>query len=323
MAATVLRVKRKRGAEPVEALLLACKRLRVGSEDGEPGPAEHVVRTLFRLAATVGARDDPVQRHVREAITKDKALLTLKPSGTSAQRIQLSARASCQAASQENRYKVVASHRRNLGTEVVSESRSGDVKSVQQSRTETSGIECEQDRDSWKKTERTFVSNKDDGSAAEIQVFDIIQHDEQLEKDDGGSKHEGSKDPGPWQDDPQAILCNSIRMIREKLTVSDSGHGEHRENMEEYVYDIYYTDSYITGGEIQDILSVVPCYEENELVSEEVMADEAYEDDDDENEENNWRNDYPDEDAFDENYWNSEEDSDEEDGNHRQRIKDA
>ncbi|XP_067853804.1 probable RNA polymerase II nuclear localization protein SLC7A6OS [Heptranchias perlo] len=323
MAAAVLRVKRKRGAEPAEALLLACKRLRSGGEPGEQGPGEHVLRTLFKLAGTIGSQDDPVQRHVREAISKDKALQALKPSETSAQRIQFCARASRQAASQERRYKVIASHRRNLSAEEVSESQSGDVKNDRQSGTETSGAQRELDRDSWKKSDTTSGSNKDGvESAGEIQVFDIVQNDEQIEKDKGGSKHKGSKDPGPGQDDPQAILCNSVRMIREKLTVSDSGQGaEHRENMEEYVYDIYYTDSYITGGGIQDILSVVPYYEENELVGEEMIADEAYEDEDDENEENNWRNDYPDEDAFDENYWNSEEDMEEEDGNHRQHIK--
>ncbi|XP_078400169.1 putative RNA polymerase II nuclear localization protein SLC7A6OS isoform X3 [Cetorhinus maximus] len=278
MAAAVLRVKRKRGEEPAEALLLACKRLRTGGESGEPGHGEHVMRTLFKLAATVGAQDDPVQRHVREAISKDKALLALKPSETSVQRIQLYARASRQTASQENRYKVIASHRRNFSTEA-SEPQSGDVKHVHQSGTKTSGAQCEQNWDSWKNS-------------------------------------------GPGQNDPQEILCNSVRMIREKLTVSDSGPGaEHRENMEEYVYDIYCTDSYFTGGGIQDILSVVPCHEENELVGDEVIADEAYEDEDDENEENNWRNDYPDEDSF-ENYWNSEEDSEEEDGNRRLYTKD-
>ncbi|XP_041048554.1 probable RNA polymerase II nuclear localization protein SLC7A6OS isoform X1 [Carcharodon carcharias] len=322
MAAAVLRVKRKRGEEPAEALLLACKRLRTGGESGEPGPGEHVVRTLFKLAATVGARDDPVQRHVRETISKDKALLALKPSETSVQRIQLYARASRQTASQENRYKVIASHRRNFSTEA-SEPQSGDVKHVHQTGTKTSGAQCEQNRDSWKKAYTASGSNKDGvGPAAEIQVFDIVQHDEQLEKDEEGSRHNGSKDSGPGQNDPQEILCNSVRMIREKLTVSDSGPGaEHRENMEEYVYDIYCTDSYFTGGGIQDILSVVPCHEENELVGDEVIADEAYEDEDDENEENNWRNDYPDEDSF-EKYWNSEEDSEEEDGNHRLYTKD-
>ncbi|XP_020370793.1 probable RNA polymerase II nuclear localization protein SLC7A6OS [Rhincodon typus] len=319
MAAAVLRVKRKRGAEPAEAFLLACKRLRAADEAGEPGSGQHVVRTLFKLAATVGTPDDPVPRHVKEALSKDKALLALKPSETSVRRIQLCARASCKTTSEKNRYKVIASHRRTFSTEF-SESQSDDVKCAHQPETETSGDRCEENQDSWKET--SFRCNKDNvESAAEIQVFDVVQHNEHLEKDERDSEHKLFKDPDLEQDDTEIVLCNSVKMIREKLAVSDSGPGtQHRENMEEYVYDIYYTDSYITGDEIQGILSVMPCYEENELVVDELIADEAYEDEDDENEENNWRNDYPDEDSS-ESYWNSEEDSEEEDENYRQCIR--
>ncbi|XP_051884305.1 probable RNA polymerase II nuclear localization protein SLC7A6OS [Pristis pectinata] len=303
MAAAVLRVKRKRGAEAAEALLLACKRPRAG---GEPVPGEQVVRTLFRLAGTVGSQDDTVQRHFKEAISKDKALLALKPSGTSAQRVQLSVRASCQAASQEGRYKVIASHRRNLLKSQLGDEESG---------TETSGAQAEEG-DSQKKSSTSSGSSQDDiGSAEEIEVFDIVQREE----DKADLEHRRCKDSGPGEDDPQTILCNSVRMIREKLTLSDCGLGaQHRENMEEYVYDIYYTDGYISGGGIQDILSVVPYYEEHELINDEVIADETCEDEDDENEENNWRNDYPDEDD-----WNREEDTDEEDGHSSSEEEDS
>ncbi|XP_048402408.1 probable RNA polymerase II nuclear localization protein SLC7A6OS [Stegostoma tigrinum] len=320
MAAAVLRVKRKRGAEPAEAFLLACKRLRAADEAGEPGSGQHVVRTLFKLAATVGTPDDPVSRHVKEALSKDKALLALKPSETSVRRIQLCARASCKATSEKNRYKVIASYRRTFSTEF-SESQSDDVKCIHQPETETSGDRCGENQDSWKET--SFRCNKGNvEAAAEIQVLDVVQQNEHLEKDERDSEHKAFKDPDLEQDDTEIVLCNSVKMIREKLAVSDSGPGtRHRENMEEYVYDIYYTDSCITGDEIQDILSVIPCYEENELVVDELIADEAYEDEDDENEENNWRNDYPDEDSS-ESYWNSEEDSEEEDESYRQCFKD-
>ncbi|XP_072403834.1 probable RNA polymerase II nuclear localization protein SLC7A6OS isoform X4 [Chiloscyllium punctatum] len=311
MAAAVLRVKRKRGAEPAEAFLLACKRLRAADEAGAPDCGQHVVRAYFKLAATVGSRDAPV----KAVLSKDKALLALKPSDTSVRRVQMCARASRKAASEKNRYKVIASHRTKFSTEF-SESQSDDVKCAHQAGAETFGDRCEENGDSWKET--SLRCNKENvESAAEIQVFDIVQHDERLEKYEEDSEHKLPKDPDLVQDDTE-ILCNSVKMIREKLVVSDSGPGtEHRENMEEYVYDIYYTDSCITGDEIQGILSVMPCYEENELVVDEMIADEAYEDEDDENEENNWRNDYPDEDSS-ESYWNSEDNSEEEDHNHRQ-----
>lgn len=50
--AAVLRVQRKRGgAEPAEALLLACKRLRA-----EPGQGAPVERGVFKLVATVSSK---------------------------------------------------------------------------------------------------------------------------------------------------------------------------------------------------------------------------------------------------------------------------
>ncbi|XP_069757254.1 probable RNA polymerase II nuclear localization protein SLC7A6OS isoform X2 [Narcine bancroftii] len=295
MAAAVLRVKRKRGAEAAEALLLACKRPRT---DGEPAPQQQVVRTLFRIAATVGSQDDTLQQHVKEAIFKEKALLALKPSSASAQRAHVNVRASRQAARQEGRYKVIASHRRNCLKSL------NDENIDQKSDSNTS--EAQEEGGCQKINGTASTSGKDGiGSAEEIEVFDVVHHEE----DKGDSKHKHCTDFGPEGDGLETIVCNSVKMIREKLTVSDCGLGlEHRENMEEYVYDIYYTDGYIIGGGIQDILSVVPYYEEHELISDKLIADETYEDEDDENEENNWRNDYPDEDD-----WKSEEDMDKED----------
>lgn len=67
--------------------------------------------------------------------------------------------------------------------------------------------------------------------------------------------------------DPETVLCNSVKMIREKLSVSTHGAGaEHREKEEDYVYDLYYQET-ATPGWIQDILSVRPYTEEGELVS--------------------------------------------------------
>lgn len=56
-------------------------------------------------------------------------------------------------------------------------------------------------------------------------------------------------------------------MIREKLAVlSDSTGTEHREKEDDYVYDLYYQET-ATPGWIQDILSVRPYSDEQELVS--------------------------------------------------------
>uniref|UniRef100_H3A346 Probable RNA polymerase II nuclear localization protein SLC7A6OS n=1 Tax=Latimeria chalumnae TaxID=7897 RepID=H3A346_LATCH len=269
MAATVLRVKRKRVADPAEALLLACKRSRAepgGAAEGSGSPRGELDNSVFKLAATVSSQNDPVQKHVREAISREKAARLRRPSSASAQRIQTMLWQAQQASRQENRYRVVASHRANSLLEEL-----GDAATGKQAEIEAVGTEA-----------------KDNGAVGDVvgqefQVFDIIQ--------EGETKLSSETS----LEDPDAILCNSVAMIREKLSVSDSGRGAaHREKEDDYVYDIYYMETGMSGW-IQDILSVVPYREETELVDEDPNPAEVYDDEDDENEENNWRNEYPEE----------------------------
>lgn len=58
---TILRVKRKRGTDPADALLLACKRIRPetaqSSDESVPEPSEGVVEnSVFKLVATVATQ---------------------------------------------------------------------------------------------------------------------------------------------------------------------------------------------------------------------------------------------------------------------------
>ena len=60
---TILRVKRKRGTDPADALLLACKRIRPEGNDQQP-PGEtvpepddtEVENSVFKLVATVASQ---------------------------------------------------------------------------------------------------------------------------------------------------------------------------------------------------------------------------------------------------------------------------
>lgn len=66
--------------------------------------------------------------------------------------------------------------------------------------------------------------------------------------------------------DPEMILCNSTKMLRERLSISGDRLGEeHREQESDYVYDLYYQET-VTPGWIQDILSVRAYADEGELV---------------------------------------------------------
>ncbi|XP_055001409.1 probable RNA polymerase II nuclear localization protein SLC7A6OS [Sorex araneus] len=258
----VLRVKRKRSAEPAEALVLACKRLRSGAERSEAqetptqGPEGDAEKNVFQLVATVRSQEEPVEPLVRAA---------LRPARSSGQRIRRDLRESASRSRQEGRYRVVAS-RRSLGTL-------------------SPGLEP--------------TDGPGDAEAAEdagFQLFDLI-HEE-------GEPEAAGAVASCTPSNPDAILCNSVELIRERLTLSEDGPrvGPQEEQKDDYVYDIYYLEM-ATPGWIENVLSVQPYSQEWELVNNDEPSEDTYEDDDDENSESNWRNDYPDEED------NSDEDS--------------
>ncbi|CAN2389574.1 Solute carrier family 7 [Pristimantis euphronides] len=265
MEAAVLRVRRKRGAEPAGALLISCKRRRVESEA--------VSTQVFRLAATVTSQNEPVQKYVQDAISRDRATQQRPPIG-SLQRIQKDLRARKDAKRQESRYRLVSSLRPKCEEEADSKSESSQPASPAEEQQHEPG--------------NAAASAKDEGSSTgerdeTFQVLDMVQEEKE------------AVDLKPPE--PDTVLCNSVRMIRERLTVSQEEQGsEHRENPEEFVYDIYYAET-SPHNWIQDLLSVQPYRCEQELMADGDgdEPDEVYEDEDDENEESNWRNDYPDE----------------------------
>ncbi|NXY15397.1 S7A6O protein, partial [Atrichornis clamosus] len=271
--AAVLRVQRKRGGpEPAEALLLSCKRRR----------AEPVETSLFKLVATVSSKNEPVQKYVRDAITRDRAAQSLRPSLGSTQRVIQELRSSKQVQRKENRYRVVSSHRPDCtGTaalathgEAALHGDTPDSEAKEDASPEESGAVC-----------------KSSDCCGKFQLFDIVQEEEMV----GGSGVTAAN--AQQKTDPDAILCNAVEMIRERLNVSEDGKKEHCDKGEEYVYDIYYKETSAPGW-IENILSVQPYREEYEWVNEDPGPEEVYEDEDDENDENNWRNDYPEEDEF-------------------------
>ncbi|XP_026569903.1 probable RNA polymerase II nuclear localization protein SLC7A6OS [Pseudonaja textilis] len=281
--AAVLRVKRKRGGSlPAEALVLACKRFRgeagaaaeaATSSSSSPGEGE-VEKTLFKLVATVNSEAEPVDKYIQEAFTQQKGGRILRPALGSAQRIIQDLRSSKQAKRQESRYRLVTSLRPNL------------------SDGENAALRANEKESDEKK--QSSMSEKDkngstSGCCRDFQFFDIIQ-EEGVENDTPSSHLQKS--------DPDVILCNSVEMIRERLTITDNGkEAEDCLNKDEYVYDIYCTET-ATPGWIENILSVQPYTQDFDLMDEEHLPEETYEDEDDENNENNWRNDYPDEDEF-------------------------
>ncbi|KAI3376996.1 hypothetical protein L3Q82_000221 [Scortum barcoo] len=265
---TILRVKRKRGTDPADALLLACKRIRPettqssGETAPEPGEAE-VESSVFKLVATVATQQDaPVQSQVRQALARPRMAHALRPSAGSSQRIAGDLRSHKWSTRREERYRILSSHRAGLP--------GPNQQRPPQTDAPEEAEEAGREQQKW--------------ALGEIQVVDLL-HEGVEEQDKCSDKMLSS--------DPEMILCNNTKMLRERLSISGERVGEEpREQDDDYVYDLYYQET-VTPGWIQDILSVRAYADEGEL--RDVVPDlvvheeEVYEDEDDENEEGNWR----------------------------------
>ncbi|XP_053709325.1 probable RNA polymerase II nuclear localization protein SLC7A6OS [Synchiropus splendidus] len=269
---TILRVKRKRGTDPADALLLACKRIRPESAQspGEtvPEPAEaEVENTVFKLVATVATQDAPVQTQVRHALARPRVAHALRPSANSSQRLLGDLRSTKWSTRKEERYRILSSHRTGLSTPPeAQDAHTADPEAAEKT---------EKRQEKWL-------------GLGEIQVVDLVHED--VDQSKSAAKTQSL--------DPEVILCNNTKLLRERLNISGDQATEEQRNLEDdYVYDLYYQES-VTPGWIQDILSVRAYADEGELVPDLVVhEEEVYEDEDDENMESNWRNDYPDEES--------------------------
>ncbi|XP_066911556.1 probable RNA polymerase II nuclear localization protein SLC7A6OS [Clytia hemisphaerica] len=138
-------------------------------------------------------------------------------------------------------------------------------------------------KDKIKAARFTVVSNKreiSDSLADDIHLVDAIATEEDF----------------PQNDDEEALFCNSVKMIREKLKIDDGKRCEE----EDFVYDLYFAPSNTIILNADSEILQLEEYFEQIYVEDEHLGDseEFYDDEDDENAEENWRNDYPDEDEY-------------------------
>ncbi|XP_059523680.1 probable RNA polymerase II nuclear localization protein SLC7A6OS isoform X1 [Myotis daubentonii] len=234
----ILRVKRKRSEEPAEALVLACKRLRkdvveLAVQKTPPEGLEKAAeKNVFQLVATVCSQEDPVQPLLR----------ALPPPWGTHQRIRHDLRASTRKIQQEGRYRVVSS-RRPSGLLL-------------------DDLESEDARE-----------NAEAGGDAGFQLLDLVHEEGDPEAAATPAAAAAAAATASLAattsckvSDPDVILCNSVELIRERLTISEDGPsvGPREEQKDDYVYDIYYLET-ATPGWIENILSVQPLSQEWEL----------------------------------------------------------
>ncbi|XP_021940024.1 probable RNA polymerase II nuclear localization protein SLC7A6OS, partial [Zootermopsis nevadensis] len=99
--AAVVRLKRRFDEEPLEALVLACKRKK--TEDLATTKDENPFTTILNFAGTVNNREDDVASHVSKVLKKDKTKLGLRHKADVTGKL----RTELKKLAQENRLKVV------------------------------------------------------------------------------------------------------------------------------------------------------------------------------------------------------------------------
>ncbi|XP_076634131.1 female sterile (2) ltoPP43 [Colletes latitarsis] len=103
--AAVLRVKRRHDDEPLNALLIACKRIKTEeNEEAVESAASVPLTTVVTFAGTVKNQEDNVVEHIIQALKKDELKANFKHHSVD---ILKKAREKTKQASANNRYKVI------------------------------------------------------------------------------------------------------------------------------------------------------------------------------------------------------------------------
>nr|CAB3266335.1 probable RNA polymerase II nuclear localization protein SLC7A6OS [Phallusia mammillata] len=265
--ATVIRVKRKRHAEPVEALLLASKRIKQDEHfRGNSGMADiiQIEENVFRFATTVGLNakmDEAVKNKVKDAIVLHSKLNSIYKTQplTSHKRSVVGVPADHSHQDECARYKLLRVSSRN--PEFVSAHPK--IKTSENKTTESPSQPCEAIHTDTRKLSTYFTP-----------ILDV--EEQETKKCNSSIK-------------PEDILCNSVQMLREKLCLS-----EPKREDDEFVYDLYYCQGTQPTWSVKDILYVQPCRDLNLCYESHITKQTYYDEDEDSNDEDHWKNDYPD-----------------------------
>ncbi|RUS78278.1 hypothetical protein EGW08_013969 [Elysia chlorotica] len=299
--ASVIRVKRRRGEDPAEALLLSCKRLR----QSEESQSDSKIESVLSFAGTISSKSEPISCHIKEAIKRKKLHKELhpnsvdftdgKPSVTSRVRSQKAQ------ASQNNRYRVLSGKRAlELNELDVTDVDQDPAKGSEESRIPSSFAATkeslslsdnkENSNDDSSKLDGKLVSDAKkvkpvDAEACSKEGFCMFDIEKDIEKSDPFF--------GVSQKSASGITLNNVPMVCRKAEpeITDDS---------QFVYDLYYTHSSLADLDLHAALTVEALCDAA-LVNEQEEEDGedgrfVHEDSDDSNDENNWRNDYPDED---------------------------
>lgn len=283
-----------------------------GNADTEDAVQE--IESVLSFAGTLSSKDEPVSRHIKEAIRKTKLHREMHPHssdfrhGGPKDKLSNKLREQASESSRSNRYRVTWTRRaldldlldKGEESEKTSESAGSDNKENSKLPSTQSAGQCKNSG------QDVLVSTFTTNSPAQIAeqkdaklppatkpaapsaltkgdkmfcMFDVESDDEK----------EALAGLISGNDSSSGITMNGVPMVSTEVSapLAES----------EYVYDLYYTHSNLSGLDVQAVLTVQSICDQ--FVNEEEEGPDGelvYDDEDDSNDESNWRNDYPDED---------------------------
>ena len=232
--ATVIRVKRKRHAEPAEALLLACKKTKHDENfKGNSGMADiiQIKEKVFHYATTMGANasmDETIKEKVKNAILLRNKLKTIyKPQ--SSEHVQ-----------------------KTLKKKHVMYGRKYNVIGLPDSVGNGAGRSSQNHNSGNDNNMQLPVPTDQDPPSNSHEKSDVVldAKDELNNLAPLLDVEEEAVNSSPLKSED--ILCNSVKMFREKLHVSEP-------KQDDFVYDLYVCKKTPEKWNIQDILYVQPC----------------------------------------------------------------
>ncbi|XP_033113116.1 probable RNA polymerase II nuclear localization protein SLC7A6OS [Anneissia japonica] len=304
---TLVRVKRKHTDDPVEALVLSCKRAKKGptssggaKSSASSKSASSEVKNVFRFAGTVAQKDQALPKHIEDVIQRGQ--LQYKTKGNIPAHVK--AKQQQKQTSINNRYRMVAKHR-GISLEKQNETLSVSNQDTEADKPKKVSLRKKIVRrlstKSANRDHSASVVNATAGSSKEVEdearrLFNIYEVVQENLDDILSNKPAKLASLDDEDDDDDVVMCNNVRMLREKLTISDGD--THRRDTDEYVYDLYYAESSDFDFASEHVVLGLDPYNLSQPVVTEEEEDAGYgqDDDEDSNDENNWKNDYPDED---------------------------
>ncbi|KAI8088686.1 uncharacterized protein BX664DRAFT_331121 [Halteromyces radiatus] len=273
----LLRIKRKRTEEPLDALLVQHqdlpdvkndKRLRKNSltNNSTLKVSAMALPRIFRLAETV---EEDSFKNIKEA-KKLKERISRRS---------------------------FLGNQQNVNTEDIEAKRDKKTQTLQNNAKQARYRVINQNRSKSDKNIPPVVQSSSEKAAEDLfQMYEAVKDEK--------------REPGPKlfvddeEENPDDIMCNFIPMVKEYLTLNDRTEEEPEED--DYVYDVYYcdksTDLTATGIAGPNVGSLVWFDQDTEYLNDDTDSEVGDIEDEDSNAEDFYQNDYPDEEDSDEDY---------------------